>query len=101
MEFPIRSRTGEAGGGEMGNGGGGVVCTGINSLLAHRDLDFSEFVIKPQNESAPELYKYDLIAVSNHYGGLRDGHCMCGAPGGDTLVGVCQDVPRGGLKREE
>ncbi|XP_026947165.1 ubiquitin carboxyl-terminal hydrolase 11 isoform X9 [Sagmatias obliquidens] len=39
-----------------------------------RDLDFSKFVIKPQNESAPELYKYDLIAVSNHYGGLRDGH---------------------------
>ncbi|XP_077001360.1 LOW QUALITY PROTEIN: ubiquitin carboxyl-terminal hydrolase 11 [Tamandua tetradactyla] len=39
-----------------------------------RDLDFSEFVIKPQNESNPELYKYDLIAVSNHYGGLRDGH---------------------------
>ncbi|KAF4027040.1 hypothetical protein G4228_019063 [Cervus hanglu yarkandensis] len=39
-----------------------------------RDLDFSEFVIKPQNDSAPELYKYDLIAVSNHYGGLRDGH---------------------------
>nr|KAF6360883.1 ubiquitin specific peptidase 11 [Myotis myotis] len=39
-----------------------------------RDLDFSEFVIKPQDESAPELYKYDLIAVSNHYGGLRDGH---------------------------
>ncbi|XP_037677039.1 ubiquitin carboxyl-terminal hydrolase 11 isoform X1 [Choloepus didactylus] len=39
-----------------------------------RDLDFSEFVIKPQSESNPELYKYDLIAVSNHYGGLRDGH---------------------------
>ncbi|XP_023573530.1 ubiquitin carboxyl-terminal hydrolase 11 isoform X1 [Octodon degus] len=39
-----------------------------------RDLDFSEFVIKPQNESAPELYKYDLIAVSNHYGGVHDGH---------------------------
>ncbi|XP_061265891.1 ubiquitin carboxyl-terminal hydrolase 11 isoform X6 [Bos javanicus] len=39
-----------------------------------RDLDFSEFVIKPQNDSARELYKYDLIAVSNHYGGLRDGH---------------------------
>eukprot|EP00069_Balaena_mysticetus_P006127 bmy_18397T0 len=39
-----------------------------------RDLDFSKFVIKPQNKSAPELYKYDLIAVSNHYGGLRDGH---------------------------
>ncbi|KAK2508712.1 hypothetical protein MC885_000464 [Smutsia gigantea] len=71
VEFPIRSGTGEARGGEMGNGEGR---TGINSLLAHRDLDFSEFVIKPQNESAPELYKYDLIAVSNHYGGLRDGH---------------------------
>lgn len=41
-----------------------------------RDLDFSEFVIKPQNDSSRELYKYDLIAVSNHYGGLRDGHCM-------------------------
>lgn len=39
-----------------------------------RDLDFSEFVIKPQTDSARELYKYDLIAVSNHYGGLRDGH---------------------------
>lgn len=50
-------------------------------VLICRDLDFSEFVIKPQNESAPELYKYDLIAVSNHYGGLRDGHCMCQAVG--------------------
>ncbi|XP_049623158.1 ubiquitin carboxyl-terminal hydrolase 11 isoform X4 [Suncus etruscus] len=39
-----------------------------------RDLDFSKFIIKPQNEESPELYKYDLIAVSNHYGGLRDGH---------------------------
>lgn len=39
-----------------------------------RDLDFSEFVIKPKNESSPDLYKYDLIAVSNHYGGMRDGH---------------------------
>lgn len=39
-----------------------------------RDLDFSEFVIKPKNDSAPDLYKYDLIAVSNHYGGMRDGH---------------------------
>ncbi|ERE65727.1 ubiquitin carboxyl-terminal hydrolase 11 [Cricetulus griseus] len=39
-----------------------------------RDLDFSEFVIKPKNESTPDMYKYDLIAVSNHYGGMRDGH---------------------------
>ncbi|XP_006864286.1 PREDICTED: ubiquitin carboxyl-terminal hydrolase 11-like [Chrysochloris asiatica] len=39
-----------------------------------RDLDLSKFVIKPHSDSDPELYKYDLIAVSNHYGGLRDGH---------------------------
>jgi hypothetical protein len=58
----------------MGSGGGGPR---INCVPVHRDLDFSEFVIKPQNKSAPELYKYDLIAVSNHYGGMRDGHCMC------------------------
>lgn len=64
----------------MGEGqGAGKGCAGSDPGLPHRDLDFSEFVIKPQNESAPELYKYDLIAVSNHYGGLRDGHCMCRA----------------------
>ncbi|OWJ99394.1 USP11 [Cervus elaphus hippelaphus] len=61
-----------------------------------RDLDFSEFVIKPQNDSAPELYKYDLIAVSNHYGGLRDGHCMYRghAHGGGDGVGMPQWVSR-------
>jgi len=58
--------------GEWGGAGKGL--SGSNPVLPRRDLDFSEFVIKPQNESAPELYKYDLIAVSNHYGGLRDGH---------------------------
>lgn len=72
MEFPIRSGDGRLAGGEAGSGEGRA---GINPPFIHRDLDFSEFVIKPQNESAPELYKYDLIAVSNHYGGLRDGHC--------------------------
>uniref|UniRef100_A0A5F8GP43 Ubiquitin carboxyl-terminal hydrolase n=1 Tax=Monodelphis domestica TaxID=13616 RepID=A0A5F8GP43_MONDO len=39
-----------------------------------RDLDFSEFLIKPRSEADPAPCKYDLIAVSNHYGGLRDGH---------------------------
>ncbi|XP_051825318.1 ubiquitin carboxyl-terminal hydrolase 11 [Antechinus flavipes] len=39
-----------------------------------RDLDFSEFIIKPRTEADPTPCKYDLIAVSNHYGGLRDGH---------------------------
>ncbi|XP_067881202.1 ubiquitin carboxyl-terminal hydrolase 11-like [Heterodontus francisci] len=35
-----------------------------------RDLDLSEFLINPKAKNS----KYDLIAVSNHYGGLRDGH---------------------------
>uniref|UniRef100_A0A8D0BDS9 Ubiquitin carboxyl-terminal hydrolase n=1 Tax=Salvator merianae TaxID=96440 RepID=A0A8D0BDS9_SALMN len=39
-----------------------------------QDLDFSDFIIKPQKDTDPMLYKYDLIAVSNHFGGLRDGH---------------------------
>ncbi|XP_060108668.1 ubiquitin carboxyl-terminal hydrolase 11 [Heteronotia binoei] len=39
-----------------------------------RDLDFSDFIIKPRKETDHTVYKYDLIAVSNHYGGLRDGH---------------------------
>jgi len=34
-------------------------------------LDMSRFVIKPQYPKAV----YDLIAVSNHYGGLGGGHC--------------------------
>lgn len=69
-------------GARAGREAAGKGCAGSNPVLPRRDLDFSEFVIKPQNESAPELYKYDLIAVSNHYGGLRDGHCMCQAVAG-------------------
>lgn len=101
VEFPIRSgawggwlgaRVGW--GGRQGLGEGGA--TDINPCHTHRDLDFSEFVIKPQNDSAPELYKYDLIAVSNHYGGLRDGHCMYRghAHGGGDGVGMPQWVSR-------
>uniref|UniRef100_A0A8C5FPH0 Ubiquitin carboxyl-terminal hydrolase 4 n=1 Tax=Gadus morhua TaxID=8049 RepID=A0A8C5FPH0_GADMO len=36
-----------------------------------RDLDMSEFVCDPKAEP----YVYDLIAVSNHYGGMGGGHC--------------------------
>ena len=36
-----------------------------------RGLDMSRFVINPQHARAV----YDLIAVSNHYGGLGGGHC--------------------------
>nr|XP_032623148.1 ubiquitin carboxyl-terminal hydrolase 11 [Chelonoidis abingdonii] len=39
-----------------------------------RDLDFSDFIIKPRVDVAPAPPRYDLIAVSNHYGSLRDGH---------------------------
>jgi ubiquitin C-terminal hydrolase len=35
------------------------------------DLDLSQFVLNPAEKSKA---KYDLIAVSNHIGGLRDGH---------------------------
>jgi len=40
-----------------------------------RDLDFSGCLLRKtlSNEEPPS--RYDLIAVSNHYGGLRDGHC--------------------------
>ncbi|XP_072350704.1 ubiquitin carboxyl-terminal hydrolase 11-like, partial [Scyliorhinus torazame] len=35
-----------------------------------KDLDLSQFLINHKAKNS----KYDLIAVSNHYGGLRDGH---------------------------
>jgi ubiquitin carboxyl-terminal hydrolase 4/11/15 len=79
VQFPIRS--GALQRKAVGPGRVQVEPTSIYCLLTHRDLDFSEFVIKPKNESSPDLYKYDLIAVSNHYGGMRDGHCMYQAMG--------------------
>ncbi|KAM6925400.1 ubiquitin carboxyl-terminal hydrolase 11 [Xenentodon cancila] len=39
-----------------------------------RDLDFSSFLLKKVVSSEEPPSRYDLIAVSNHYGGLRDGH---------------------------
>lgn len=40
-------------------------------FIVHRDLNMSEFVCDPK--AGP--YMYDLIAVSNHYGGMGGGHC--------------------------
>lgn len=40
-------------------------------LFHSRDLNMSEFVCNPK--ASP--YVYDLIAVSNHYGGMGGGHC--------------------------
>ncbi|XP_065104209.1 ubiquitin carboxyl-terminal hydrolase 11 isoform X2 [Paramisgurnus dabryanus] len=39
-----------------------------------RSLDFSDFLLKKTSNSAEPPCTYDLISVSNHYGGLRDGH---------------------------
>ena len=39
--------------------------------LSYRDLDMSEYVICPNGGP----YNYDLVAVSNHYGGMGGGHC--------------------------
>uniref|UniRef100_A0A673GPV0 Ubiquitin carboxyl-terminal hydrolase n=1 Tax=Sinocyclocheilus rhinocerous TaxID=307959 RepID=A0A673GPV0_9TELE len=39
-----------------------------------RDLDFSGFLLKKTVNSTEPPCRYDLISVSNHYGGLRDGH---------------------------
>lgn len=43
----------------------------INVIFFVRDLNMSEFVCDPK--AGP--YIYDLIAVSNHYGGMGGGHC--------------------------
>lgn len=39
-----------------------------------RDLDFSGCLLRKKVSSDEPPSRYDLIAVSNHYGGLRDGH---------------------------
>ncbi|KAJ8393506.1 hypothetical protein AAFF_G00059790 [Aldrovandia affinis] len=39
-----------------------------------RDLDFSGCLLKKTGMDGEPPSRYDLIAVSNHYGGLRDGH---------------------------
>uniref|UniRef100_H3DBW0 Ubiquitin carboxyl-terminal hydrolase n=1 Tax=Tetraodon nigroviridis TaxID=99883 RepID=H3DBW0_TETNG len=39
-----------------------------------RNLDFSGFLLRKNVPSQEPPSRYDLIAVSNHYGGLRDGH---------------------------
>ncbi|XP_026189028.1 ubiquitin carboxyl-terminal hydrolase 11 [Mastacembelus armatus] len=39
-----------------------------------RDLDFSACLLRKNLSNGEPLSRYDLIAVSNHYGGLRDGH---------------------------
>ncbi|XP_042263837.1 ubiquitin carboxyl-terminal hydrolase 11 [Thunnus maccoyii] len=39
-----------------------------------RDLDFSGCLLRKSQSNGEPPSRYDLIAVSNHYGGLRDGH---------------------------
>lgn len=40
-------------------------------LIVCRNLDMSSSVICPNGGP----YQYDLVAVSNHYGGMGGGHC--------------------------
>lgn len=40
-----------------------------------RHLDFSGCLLRKTGTNGEPPSRYDLIAVSNHYGGLRDGHC--------------------------
>ena len=47
----------------------------LNFKNNFRDLDLSDFVVNPMKDQLPEKRrKYNLIAVSNHYGGLGGGH---------------------------
>ncbi|KAI4824716.1 hypothetical protein KUCAC02_013211 [Chaenocephalus aceratus] len=39
-----------------------------------RELDFSGCLLRKSQSNGEPPSRYDLIAVSNHYGGLRDGH---------------------------
>ncbi|XP_026879359.2 ubiquitin carboxyl-terminal hydrolase 11 [Electrophorus electricus] len=39
-----------------------------------RNLDFSDYLLRKTGTNSEPPSRYDLIAVSNHYGGLRDGH---------------------------
>ncbi|XP_076860166.1 ubiquitin carboxyl-terminal hydrolase 11 [Brachyhypopomus gauderio] len=39
-----------------------------------RHLDFSDYLLRKTGVDSEPPSRYDLIAVSNHYGGLRDGH---------------------------
>lgn len=42
-------------------------------VVLFSDLDMSEFLINPNAGPC----RYNLIAVSNHYGGMGGGHCEC------------------------
>ncbi|XP_076133204.1 ubiquitin carboxyl-terminal hydrolase 11 [Alosa pseudoharengus] len=39
-----------------------------------RELDFSGYLLRKPGANGEPPSRYDLMAVSNHYGGLRDGH---------------------------
>ncbi|XP_012681631.1 ubiquitin carboxyl-terminal hydrolase 11 [Clupea harengus] len=39
-----------------------------------RELDFSGYLLRKTGANGEPPIRYDLMAVSNHYGGLRDGH---------------------------
>ena len=44
----------------------------MHCLFIFRNLDLRKFII---NEESNSCDVYDLIGVTNHYGGLGGGHC--------------------------
>ncbi|XP_051525913.1 ubiquitin carboxyl-terminal hydrolase 11-like isoform X2 [Myxocyprinus asiaticus] len=66
-----------------------------------RNLDFSGFLLKKMVNSAEPPCRYDLISVSNHYGGLRDGHYTSYARNKDNSQWYYFDDSKVTFAREE
>ncbi|XP_051950170.1 ubiquitin carboxyl-terminal hydrolase 11-like isoform X1 [Xyrauchen texanus] len=66
-----------------------------------RNLDFSDFLLKKTVNSAEPPCRYDLISVSNHYGGLRDGHYTSYARNKDNCQWYYFDDSKVTYAREE
>ena len=43
----------------------------VNDFFSNRGFNMKKYIINPHHGPVT----YDLIAVSNHYGGLGGGHC--------------------------
>lgn len=66
-----------------------------------RDLDLSSFLLRKSVSSSEPPSRYDLIAVSNHYGGLRDGHYTSYAQNKDNALWYYFDDSKVTYAREE
>ncbi|KAI1892985.1 hypothetical protein AGOR_G00139140 [Albula goreensis] len=66
-----------------------------------RNLDFSGCLLKKTGTDGEPPSRYDLIAVSNHYGGLRDGHYTSYARNKDNAQWYYFDDSKVTYAREE